>query len=88
MIFHVQMLNAPRSVRDDDIESMEFLNTIPRLCPNLRKLNLGHRRPDLPHTLSTDEFYADEDLKVRCESTCTGDSNSQSLGHESPPIIT
>ena len=59
-----QMLNSPKSLRDDDIDSMEFLNTIPNLCPNLRKLSLGHRRADWPHSLCSNDVYADNDRQV------------------------
>ena len=63
------MLNSPKSLRDDDIESMEFLNTIPNLCPNLRKLSLGHRRADWPHSLCSNDVYADNDRQVRSPHT-------------------
>ena len=63
------MLNSPKSLRDDDIESMEFLNTLPNLCPNLRKLSLGHRRADWPHSLCSNDVYADNDRQVRSPHT-------------------
>ena len=59
-----QLLNTPKSLREDDISSMEFLNTVPHLCPNLKKVTLGHRQGDRPHSLCTNDVYSDEDRLV------------------------
>jgi hypothetical protein len=68
-----QMLNTPKSMREDDISSMEFVNTIPSLCPNLKKVTLGHRQAERPHSLCTNDEFCDEDRTVSlsvCLSVC------------------
>ncbi len=67
------MLNTPKSMREDDISSMEFVNTIPSLCPNLKKVTLGHRQAERPHSLCTNDEFCDEDRTVYlsiCLSVC------------------
>ena len=38
------MLNSPKSMREDDISSMDYVNTVPFLCPNLEEVYLGYKQ--------------------------------------------
>ena len=38
------MLNSPKSMREDDISSTDYVNTVPFLCPNLEELYLGYKQ--------------------------------------------
>lgn len=54
-------LNTLKSLREDDITSMDFINTIPHLCPNLKRVNLGYRHGDRPQSLCTNDIFSDVD---------------------------
>ncbi len=50
-------LNAPKSMRDDDINNREFINTLAHLCPNLYRLCLGSLQAEVPHSLCSNPRY-------------------------------
>ncbi len=51
------MLNSPKSMRDDDISSMDFINTIPYLCPKVEAVFLGYKQGGRPHSLCENAKY-------------------------------
>lgn len=54
------MLNTPTSLIDESISSMEYINTVPYLCPNLQEVHLGHIPGDYPHSLCSSPLYDSE----------------------------
>ena len=46
------MLNSPKTMKGEDASRLQFVNTIPRMCPNLEELRLGYIPGDTPHSLS------------------------------------
>lgn len=62
------VLNSPKSMRDDNIASAEFVNTVPYLCQNLERVFLGYRQGDRPHSLCASAEYNGEANYGRCKS--------------------
>ncbi len=57
------MFTSTTSLRYDDIKSIEFVNTVPYLCPNLKWLYLGSLQGSRPHCLCSNDLYLDQEVR-------------------------
>ena len=54
------MLNSPKSMREDDIASTDYVNTVAFLCPALEEVYLGYKQGNRPHSLCDNDAYDSE----------------------------